>query len=93
MVQTGTSQNITYYAERGQRGAYLWAEVVRNDHQRGPGGFLVHRPVPTFGIYVKRARNEPVTEFIYEPKRRPSTTRLSPVTVARLIRAELAGQP
>jgi len=77
---SGTSQNITYYAEQDGDPGYIWAEVIRDDYKR---------PVPVFGIRVRRDPNVPVTEFRYEPKTRPSTERLSSRTVTRLVRAEL----
>ena len=89
MEQSGTSQNITWYAERGRRADYLWAEVVRNDRKRTGRGPVVPRSVPTFAIEVRRDPNQPVTRFTYEPARRPAAERLSPVTVTRLVRREL----
>lgn len=87
MRQSGTCQNITYYAEQGPEHGYIWAEVIRDDYKRTGRGPAIRRSIPSFWIVVRRDPNLPVTEFRYEPKTKPRTERLSPLTITRLIRA------
>jgi len=81
MEITGTSANITFYAERSRQPGYLWAEVLRDDYRRR---------VPVFSFTVRRDPNIPVTTFRYHPAGKPRSQRLSPSTVARQIRDHVA---
>lgn len=93
MERTGNSANITHYSERGARNAkgYVWCEALRgNRWERDDEG--VSRPVgPTyFSIRVYRQGVGELFDFRYVPKTQPPPFELSPRTVARLVREELA---
>lgn len=93
LERTGNSANIVFYAERGaKRGdGSVWCEALRgNRWERGDDN--VTRPVgPTyFSIRVYRQGVGEVFDFKYTPKRQPPPGELSPRTIARLLRQELA---
>ena len=92
LAHTGDSANISWYAERPQDSDYVYAEVLRNDVQRGPGRTLIQRPVPEYHIIVKRVTpsgNREVARFTYAPAKKPNPLILGNRTVTRLVRAEL----
>lgn len=104
-IRTGTSANLTTYQEhvRGLTGrpGGLWAEVIRNDYQRGSNGIgLVRLKVPAFSFRVYQdtgaigfGRHRLVAEFLYAPSSRPKTERLSNRTVTMQVRKHVATLP
>lgn len=89
LVHAGDSANIASYAERGQEGAYVWAEVLRDDIVRRDGK-LVRRPVPHFGLTVYRYGVGEIARKTYKPNTRPRPGPLPDRTVTRLVREILA---
>jgi hypothetical protein len=89
LVHTGDSSNLAFYAEPGDQRipGHTWTEVCRNDVQRGPGGGLVQRAVPTFSVSVHEHGTGETGRFTYEPKTKPAPGPLPARTVTRLIRA------
>lgn len=89
LKHTGDSSNLAFYAESGDQRipGHTWAEVCRDDVQRGPAGGLIRRAVPAFSVSVHKHGTGEVGRFLYEPKTRPAAGPLSERTVTRLIRA------
>lgn len=91
LEHTGDSANIAYYAERGQKGQYIWAEVLSDTVRRGRKG-LEPRPVPVFYVRVTRFRAGQIAEFTYRPRRRPAHIPLTGKLVTKLVRGHFADQ-
>jgi hypothetical protein len=87
LEHTGDSANISWYAEQGQRGAYVYAEVLCDSIRRGPGGSMVPRPVPRFYVRVSLAGIGKVAEFTYRPRKQPGQIPLRESLVTQLVRS------
>lgn len=94
MERTGNSANIVFYQERHKlRESYVWCEVLHSvpfarDHE---GLLRIDRSKPVvFRFRVYRQGVGELFDFTYTPKTQPPPSELSPRTVARLVRQELA---
>lgn len=84
------SHNLASYGERGRHErdpGYLWASVLHNSFTRDPeSGMMVLAPLPTYSFTLYRFGEGEVGRFVYKPKSKPQTERLSDRTVTRLVR-------
>lgn len=82
--RTGNSANIVFYGQRPRRAGYFWVEVLCAAIEK-VGGKWQARKRPIYNLTVYKHGTGVVTEFKYEPTRKPAGGELSPATVARLV--------
>jgi hypothetical protein len=82
--RTGSSANITYYAEPTSAHGDIWAEVLRSDHDR-----RLRPDRPRFYVRVHRIGTGEVARYKYCPRKQMPPGPLAAKQVTRIVREAL----